>query len=202
MRLIGFAGRMHSGKDTAYQVLSRYSVREKSCEAVFRRVAFADPLKFAALNAFGGAHANYWGSPQDKNEIVHPWGVSGRQILQFMGTEMFRDTVSNLVPGLGSNFWVRRLEQEIHTHDPEIIHCITDVRFQNEADWIIDNNGIIIGISRDGMPFGNGIEGHRSEQGFTVKERYHEVINNGTREQLLEELLKIITQYFALYTAK
>ena len=200
MRLIGFAGLMHSGKDTAYQLLSGYSIREKSCTAVFARKAFADPLKAAAHSAFGGDHRNYWGSPEDKSQVIEPWGVSGRQIMQFLGTEMFRDTVKGLLPQIESDFWVLRLIQEIISADPAIIHCITDVRFQNEANWIIGAGGIIIRINREGLPIGNGIQGHRSELGFTVKERYHEVENNGTKEELLKKLLDVITQYFNLYS--
>jgi len=199
MRIIGFAGRMGSGKDTAYQLLSGYSVREKDCIAVFRRLAFAEPLKEAARNAFGGESRNYWGSIDNKNEIIYPWNVSGRQIMQFLGTEMFRDTVRNLCPEVGDNFWIMRLQQEIDKSDPDIINCITDVRFQNEADWIVENNGIVIRIIREGQPFNVGLPEHVSEKDFIPpKERYYEVRNDGTPLEMLAQLLTVITQHFHL----
>jgi hypothetical protein len=200
MRLIGFAGKLGTGKDTAYQLLSGYSVREKSCSAVFRRLAFADPLKEIAMIAFGGQIRNYRGSVEDKNEIIHPWNVSARQIMQFIGTEMFRDTVKNLCPHVGSDFWVMKLQQEVENSDPDVITCVTDVRFQNEADWIIKNHGIIIHILREGQPFSIGLPEHISEKDFIPpKERYYEVRNDGTRLELLNALLSVITQHFYLY---
>lgn len=198
MKLIGFGGTLGVGKDTAYKMLSAYSLSEPSCKAIFRRIAFADPLKFAALNAFGGEHRNYWGDPKDKNEIIQPWGVSGRQILQFLGTEMFRDLAPKLVPKIKNNFWIARLEQEIIQSDPEVIHCITDVRFQNEADWVTRNGGILIRITRAGPIFITGIQGHRSEEGFLAKERYYEISNDGTPFELLTALLNVIREHFSL----
>lgn len=199
MRIIGFCGAQGAGKDTAYRLLSGYSVREKTCTAMFRRCAFADPLKYAAQAAFGGENRNYFGSIDDKNELISPWNVSGRQILQFLGTEMFRETVSRLVPGVKDKFWIMRLIQTAEQADPDTIHCITDVRFQNEADWILSQGGIVIRIIRPGMNHTNGIENHASERGFTMKERYYEVDNIGTPEELLNDLLKVITQHFHLY---
>lgn len=205
-RIIGLCGRQGAGKNEVYNLLSIYSSRNKQCVARFNPAAFADALKECAQAAFGGNSNNYWGTEEYKNEIIEPWGVSGRQIMQFLGTEMFRDHVKELCPKVGDNFWVIRLAQKLEQKSlisPEIIHCITDVRFQNEADWVISNGGIILRINREGLPNDIGLKNHRSESGLTItikdKGRYYEIDNNGTRPNLLKNTLEVITQYFDLY---
>ena len=50
-----------------------------------------------------------WFYQDDLKEEPHPnWGVSPRAIAQFMGTEMFRDTVAKLLPSVENDFWIKR----------------------------------------------------------------------------------------------
>ena len=106
---------------------------------------------------------------------------------QLVGTELFRQQ-------FGEDFWIRRLElQLIGDFDsrPEVKAVISDVRFQNEADWIIGNGGVLVHLTREGCDGNVGIPGHASEADINVLhynygENYYEVGNYGTLKQLQE----------------
>lgn len=152
-KLIGIVGHAGVGKDTAARYLnSKYD---------FTQIAFADPLKRACAAAFNISYLNFH-DPRLKEEVDPYWGVSPRQVAQFVGTEMFRETVEKLIPGIGSDFWVRRAEQEIQLNDLDKV-VISDVRFQNEVDWILKSGGSILEIKRFGHHGTVGIKNHASE---------------------------------------
>jgi hypothetical protein len=139
IQLIGIYGRAGSGKDTIAEYLYTH----------FKNVyskAFAEPLKAAAAIAFG-IDPDIFNNRAFKEQTNPFWGVSPRQIAQFFGTEMFRDTAPKLLGvEMGTNFWIHRLEGQLngdlYTYE-EGEYCdgdtvvIPDVRFQNEYDWIM-----------------------------------------------------------------
>jgi hypothetical protein len=164
INLIGIYGRAGSGKDTIAEYL----------HAHFKNVyikAFAEALKDAAAVAFGIDPETFY--HRTKKEETNPfWGVSPRQIAQFFGTEMFRDTAPKLIGvDMGTNFWIHRLEGQLNGdlytegegeyEDGDTV-VIPDVRFQNEYDWVIENGGIVIHVVREDVKE-VGIPGHSSE---------------------------------------
>jgi hypothetical protein len=70
-----------------------------------------------------------------KNLIVN---LQVRLALQLMGTEVGRNV-------FGADLWIHALENKI---DKDENYIITDVRFQNEIDWIRKQKGILIEIRR------------------------------------------------------
>ena len=204
MRLIGLAGRQGAGKDTACRLLQINLCNSREILTRFHKYAFAEALKDCASEAFGIPKKYFYRDEILKSEIHKPWNVSARQIAQFLGTEMFREHIKDLCPEVGDRFWIIRLEKDIKESEEsygseDVINVITDVRFQNEVDWIIENEGIIIKINREGLPGNPGLPNHKSDAGFIPpKERYHEVENNGTPQHLLNELMKIIPFYFLM----
>ena len=193
-KLIGIYGRARSGKDTVGKYL--HDTRDNTY-----KLAFADPLKQAASKLFGIPEDNFYDNDL-KEEQDQFWGVSPRQVAQFFGTEMVRQTMNRLIPGIEENFWVTRM---IHTltgqgdspvYDTDDIVVISDVRFQNEYDWIVSEDGIIIHLTRPGADGIVGIPGHPSEAGleFTAPDHTYLIVNNGTLEELYEEVDRIMTQ--------
>jgi hypothetical protein len=187
LQLIGIHGHAGAGKDTIAKYLYTF----------YQNVYiehFADPLKAAASTAFG-IPLDEFNDPKTKN-TVHPyWKVSPRQIAQFMGTEMFRDTASKLLPQVGNDFWVQRLagklsaqlllEDEGEYQEGDTV-VISDVRFQNEVDFIISNGGVIITVERSGYEGNVGIENHRSEAGGLIipTVQSYKLFNNSTIPEL------------------
>jgi len=153
--IIGLSGRANSGKDTAFEAI-RSHYAESALLA--KRVAFADPLKMSAAWALGY-------QPETAEEAVaicnalkdmritiagnrdyDSW-VSGREYLQFYGTEAHRGV-------FGEGFWVNATLPE-HFADlddkyPDVdVLVVTDVRFPNEAERILELNGEVWGINAD-----------------------------------------------------
>ena len=194
-KLIGLYGHAKSGKDTVKDfIIDTYKDHYA--------LAFADPLKEAAAIAFGIPLDWFYSS--DLKEEVHPnWGKSPREIAQFLGTEMFRETVSKLIPGVQNNFWITRAATRLNNlylpeDEGEFVSTdtvvISDVRFQNEYDWVIDTGGIIIHLTRDGADGIVGIPGHASEQTINLhcKERTFTCENNSSISDLHRKIANII----------
>lgn len=183
LTLIGISGSSGTGKTTLAERLAETMTNTFiSC--------FADPLKEAASILYGISEDCFYISElkETRNEF---WGTTPREIAQYLGTEVFRHTVS-------PSFWVDRMERRLslegnhgNSHDalyePGDTVIIPDVRFQNEVDFILAHNGIILHLIREGTkPV--GIPGHSSE-GFvpsssTASDRIIDLNNNGTVAQL------------------
>jgi len=186
-KLIGICGHAGSGKDTV-----GFYLKEKHDNTY--KLAFADPLKEAAAQMFGVAVDVFYDSEKEvRNDF---WGVSPRQMAQFFGTEMVRETIPKLLPEVGSNFWVRRMVQRLTgaeytvPYDSDDVVVITDVRFQNEYDWIVSQGGIIIHLTRTGADGTVGIPGHASEAGIDFHHEHvtYTLDNNSTLEKLYEDV--------------
>lgn len=194
-KLIGIHGNARSGKDTVKDFIIENFTNHYS-------ISFADPLKEAASIAFGIPLD--WFYSDDLKEQPHPnWDVSPRSVAQFLGTEMFRETIWKLLPEVANDFWVRRAilrltnqylpedEGEFTTDDTVVI---PDVRFQNEYDWVISTGGIIIHLTRPGADGTVGIPGHASESSINLhcKERTYSCENNGTLSELHRKIANLI----------
>ena len=180
--LIGLHGKAGSGKDALGRLLR--SQLDKSL-----RMAFADPVKSAAAVIFDVKH-DVAHSPEFKEWYSSYWGLTGRQMLQLLGTEAIRGT-------FGQDFWVKRwrLEAEsfLNAGYPVIV---TDVRFENEADAIREMGGTIVHVIRPNWQALDGSEGaHASEAGIQLQLWDYTVSNDGTLEDLgrkAEHLLRWI----------
>jgi hypothetical protein len=141
MILIGVVGFIGSGKGTAGDILSSYG---------FAQQAFAGPLKDAAAAMFGWDRALLEGDtdrsrlwreePDDFWSKVMGRPFTPREALQKLGTEAGRNVFHQ-------DLWVKTLQKRL-TCDT----VITDVRFQNEMDFIRQNNGHIIHVQRGKVP--------------------------------------------------
>lgn len=138
--LTGFAG---AGKDTAAQFLKEaLAARQKRVACM----AFADPIR-AALMAMG-VPSSYMNERSLKEAPIPGIGVSYRLLAQTLGTEWGRQQIS-------ADFWVSLVEQRLQGldmvhHLPNVL-VMTDVRFQNEADWIRRQHGMLVRVDRQGV---------------------------------------------------
>ena len=197
IRLIGIHGHAGVGKDTVASYLEQ-SKKDTYIEA------FADPLKSACAALFGIPLDSFY--DEEEKEIVDPfWGVSPRQMAQFVGTELIRNHLGKLFDNEdnGRLFWVRHLQARLdgdlqesssgnYTDWDTVIIC--DVRFQEEYDWIIESNGKVIHLTRPGYEGKVGLDNHSSEQSINLhaKEVTYEVENNGTLDDLYAKIDAIV----------
>jgi len=138
MSIIGITGKIGSGKSTVGYLLSKkgYDIYN-----------FADPIKKIGL-IFGFSEEQMYGTQKDKM-AVHPyWKISARQFMQKIGTELFRDKLSTILPEMNirDTIWIELFRQKYQKNPGKYV--IADLRFVDEAKMIKQMGGVIIRINR------------------------------------------------------
>jgi hypothetical protein len=174
VRVIGLTGRARAGKDTVASIIA-----DELGDLHVIREGFADKLKISAARALGIA-----GTPEDciaacdalkvDGQVEVELGmfgpvdtITGRRFLQLYGTEAHRDV-------FGEDFWLDAvLPTRLVTGDlfgsPALaldrfdadVLVVSDVRFPNEAERVLDVGGEVWEVLRPGGPL---VEGHSSEE--------------------------------------
>lgn len=171
MKLIGITGYARSGKNTFADCLQK-------CSIDIQQFSFAAEIKYCVGEIFGREYID-WFADERKDNIIPKYGKSPRQLAILVGTELGRKVHPDL--------WVEKLEATIKERD--IIHggreisVITDVRFQNEVDWILHNKGLIYVVKKPGIgPANEHISEAIHDLDFYGKEKI--VDNSSTIEEL------------------
>jgi ABC-type oligopeptide transport system ATPase subunit len=112
--------------------------------------------------------------------------MSVREFLQKLGTEAMRE-------GLHTNVWVNALfadykPPKMSQYNPSN-WIITDMRFPNELEAVVERKGITIRVVRPGTTTGT----HASETALDDAYFDHVISNNGTIEDLVEKVKQILT---------
>lgn len=142
--LIGIAGIKQSGKDT----VGKYLVNHYG----FTRLAFADTLKEACKIIFGFSDAQVYS--QELKEVEDDyWKHTPREILQKVGTELFRMRLPEICKNISDNIWIRSVERQIQNLYLKGISkfVITDIRFYNELNFVRLLGGVVWKISRPSL---------------------------------------------------
>lgn len=180
--LVGLTGYAGSGKDAAAAGLTASG---------WKRISFAEPLRQMLLMLNPVIDVVEWKAIR-LQDVVENQGWDGakklsevRRLLQVMGTEVGREMIDDdLWTKLAKKSW-----DDYFAFGYDVV--VTDVRFKNEADAIRFNGGKIIRIHRDGVKPANN---HVSDTNVDLLTVDHEIVNNGTVEDLqktLKTLLKL-----------
>tara|TARA_R110000868_G_scaffold115997_1_gene309333 strand:+ start:915 stop:1544 length:630 start_codon:yes stop_codon:yes gene_type:complete len=180
--IIGINGSIGSGKDFFAETLAEFS------SAPVERHAFADKLRLIAEELTGYEmkmtheankpfyNAVYNFTQDDKNVYLDMWGKTVGQILQELGTDALRDNFD-------SDVWVKSLFSSVgeDTLKRGNILVIPDVRFPNEAEYVLKKGGILIKIVGDPM----GVKAnskrdlnHPSETSLNDYQNFTDIIEN------------------------
>jgi hypothetical protein len=142
MNIIAFAGRKQSGKTTSAEFVQNLFANQYGISAKIYN--FADPLKTLCMDILGLEHKQCYGSDTDKNELVNCYWdgrqITAREVLQLVGTEMFRS--------LQKNVWSDATIRLIKKENPNLA-IIADCRFPNEVEAIKNAGGLIIKLNRN-----------------------------------------------------
>jgi hypothetical protein len=175
--IIGLTGKARSGKDTAATMILEML-------PAANKYAFADPLKEGLMAALGLTHEEVYGELKDTMNPLY--GKTNREMLQTFGTDWARNMVN-------TDVWLLAAQRKM----PKGIVVISDIRYDNEADFVREN-GLLIHVSRNNRDAIDGVEGHASEVGVAVKKGDVQIDNNDTLQQLkyvLEGILAIETRH-------
>lgn len=134
MKIVGITGLARSGKDSFYN-LSKPII--ESLNQKHARYAFADALKEESdelLSKYVGISA--FTEDNSEKEIIRPFLVT-------YGTHIRRK--------LDPNCWIEKIHEKIKQNpNKDSWVFVTDVRYQNEIEWIHKLNGKAIHITREG----------------------------------------------------
>lgn len=169
--IIGLTGKAGSGKDTVASFL------DKKNTDVF---AFADPLKHACKILFNFTEEQLY-DPYMKEQIDIRWNKSPREIFQWLGTDVIRKHIKE-------DFFIINMKNKIENSDKNII--ITDVRFDNEAEFIKSIGGIIVKINRPNSKTTDHCD-HLTEKGINEKFIDYIIINDGNLEFLKKNIIDL-----------
>lgn len=194
-KLIGFHGLAGSGKNEAANALIGLG---------WKQDAFANRMRDAILklNPIVALDVVQYGPETGECITVERladivarsgWDVAKREysevraLLQKFGTEMGRDC-------FGKNFWIDLLfkdNQWVIAQGSGL--AISDTRFDNEAEAIGNDGGVVIEIVRPGLEqLAGGNSAHASEGGLSRHLIDHTIINDGTIEDLHASVLSVV----------
>ena len=168
--IIGLTGRKYNGKDTAAKQLINDG---------YIPMSFAEPIKDVAKMLFGFSENQVNGSQKEEMDVR--WNTTPRAVLQFIGTELFREQIQQLLPEIGADFWVKSIENRIPSNANVVI---TDVRFPNEVAMIRKLGGKIIRVRRTLV---SNPDTHASEQQIDLLDADYDIDNNGRTPQNCKE---------------
>lgn len=175
--IIGITGKAGAGKDTLAKAISVNQQFQVDHPGGIHIISFADVLKQYVMVKFGLTRWAVY--TQEGKESIIPWlGVTVREVLQKEGTELTRDV-------WGSNFWIQRIMQTISgMHETELV-IIPDVRFEDEAEWVLSCGGMLVGVEgRAAETLDESQKGHRSEGGVPEELVHTTIDNSGTLTDL------------------
>ena len=173
-------GAARSGKDT----VSNYLVEEYD----FTKLKFATPIYNIVKEALNlDDKYMFDDSNKEKPFKDYPdWSL--RKLLQFVGTEMFRNNIDR-------NIWVRNAFKRIISSGKKRI-VMSDWRFPNEEELVnyCECDSLKLKVVRDGADGKIGLEKHESESYDLGVD--HVIMNNSTIEDLycnIDGIMKNIT---------
>ena len=171
--IIGLSGYARSGKDEVANILVK--------NFGFKRVAFADPIRSLLLRVNPILE-----NGKRVNEMVKEFGWNltkaqseTRRLLQEIGVagrEMFGDDV-----------WIKAAFKDVNLYIDNVV--VSDVRFRNEANFVITDQGRLWRVLREGV---GPVNNHISETDLDDAYFNAYVPNNGTLEELEAYVTRLI----------
>ena len=197
MLVIGLAGKKQYGKSTTANF-----IKEICPNLSIKEFALAESLKDLVIAGFGIPRECCYGTEEEKNRQLFYWEIcsqklrdkyekspmdplTGRELLQLVGTDLFRENFCGSI-------WVRLCMNKIKQSDADIA-IISDVRFPNELAAVKVAGGKAIKIYRT-LNITQSIQ-HISETALdnTPDACFDYVIQNyGTLEDLKDKTIGIL----------
>ena len=167
MLIVSLSGPAQSGKDETGRILVQ--------DHGFRRYAFADKMRECLLQLDPFVQAE--GSVMRLSRLIDFYGWDRakvdypevRRLMQAFGTEVGRNL-------FGENVWVDLLFKQINAERPERV-VITDCRFLNEVQTILNLGGFPLWVRRPGV---QPVNSHISDNTLTEEDTVGTVENDGT----------------------
>lgn len=178
-KLIAICGYKRSGKDTLADYIS--------ATYGHKHVKIAEKLKSVAKTVFGFSDEQV--ETDIKEQVDSRWGITPRQAMQFIGTEMFQYKIQELLPNIQRGLWIKGLVAEhlAHPDPPPIV--ISDLRFVHEYEELRKHGVYIIRVNRTCCSRSAQQDAHSSEREF-LHIPYDVEVNNDHRIEDMFSMLQ------------
>lgn len=134
--IIGITGKRGHGKNAVGGLFLDH-LRARGVRV--RMDSFAAPIKTAAKDWFGFTEEQVNGSIEAKETVDRTWGLTPREVMQKLGTEVARS--------IHQDVWARAAIAR-HMRSMAKVTILTDLRFHNEAEWVRKANGVVVYVRR------------------------------------------------------
>lgn len=175
--IIGITGKMQNGKDTLAKII-------QEMYPYYKIIHYADPLKDFCKQFLGLSEEDV-NTSEGKARYNEFWGMTNREILQKVGTDALRK-------GFREDFWVKLMSLKIKADESFII---PDVRFDDEAELVLKNYGIMFRINRESVNQSRKELNHLSELGINNKLVTYDIENDGTIEDLKNKVKECLQDF-------
>ena len=218
VNLIGINGKIGSGKDTVGKIIQylvnsseHYDIHEwinssdlNGRDFNWKIKKFAGKVKEIASILTGIPIEKFENQEFKQRQMSEDWNMTYRTFLQKLGTEAMRD-------GLHTNVWVNGLFADYKAMPNKTMEesfmeqfvtgrsairytypnwIITDMRFPNEIEAIVERKGITIRVNRPGI----SLLDHPSETSLDNAEFDYTIVNDSTIEDLVIKVREILVK--------
>jgi len=192
MYRIAITGKANTGKNTVGKLLTKGLTDEITGDRP-HFIAFADPLKKMVKLSFPEV-PNKWlyGSSKYRSEVIPGAFKDGvpltvRQALMDLGNDFGRKYQPDI--------WIRNFDTRVKKLIKNNVHgiIVTDCRFRNEFDHLGSLGFFQIRILRDDYVKINDVS-ETNQDGILNSEFDTVIHNNGTKEELSEQVSKIVAE--------
>ena len=198
--IFGISGQKRAGKDTIADYIKG--------QVISSIVSFAEPVRNVCRAYFGWD--DEWLLGKHKEDVDPYWGISPRQAMQYLGTEVGRVGLSENYREFKSvtadNIWIKKALQTIRIKSEKKYvdqfgkiraFIIPDMRFLNEYSAIkkMMNEGfkvITVGVCRDGLP--SDKHASETEIRYCVDKCDFVLANNRNISDLEDSVEEIVTE--------
>jgi dephospho-CoA kinase len=184
MIVVGITGKRGSGKTTAARGLEGFYVNSNS-QVRYAHLNFADPLRQVAKTVYGLTDEEMLDSVLKEQPLDRYPFKSPREILQYIGTEMFRAYLDDTWIEAFRRRALELLAESNLYGDPFYSGVVcSDVRFPNEADAIREMGGKIIRVVNPALDRQDTASQHPSETSIDLIVPDWTIENSGSIEDL------------------
>lgn len=183
-KIIAICGYKGSGKDTIANYLSnKYN---------YKHYKISSKVKDIVKILFNINDYDY----DNKKELINEkWGISIRQMMQFVGTDMFQFKIQELLPNINRDFWIKTLfSDELIKNINNTNIVLSDLRFIHEFNYLKNLNIPIIIIRVDNSNIIKNDE-HISEREYINIPYDYSINNNNDIKNLYNKIDECIINY-------
>lgn len=189
-------GFKRAGKDTVADVLSKHYD--------YTHYKISTPLKETLKILFNFNDSQLEG---DLKDVVDPKiNKTPRDVMKYVGTNMFQHQIQELIPNIGRNFWIDTLLDRITSRHFSIESMqnivVSDLRFTHECNafrYFVQQHPDrvrvnVVKILRNNSPRYYNVDKHESEIDHLNFSYNYVIENNASVESLIEKTNKLHSQ--------